>query len=81
MAIYINKSTRVLVQGITGRQGVFHTSQMLAYGTRLIGGVSPGKRGQTAEGRPVYDTVFDAMDVEQSDASICLVYTSPSPRD
>lgn len=80
MAIYINNSTRVLVQGITGRQGTFHTSQMLTYGTRLIGGVSPGKSGQTVEGLPVYDTVFEAMAAEPAKATILFI-PAPFTRD
>lgn len=80
MAIYINRSTRVLVQGITGRQGSFHTAQMLAYGTRLIGGVSPGKSGQTVEGVPVYDTVFEAMVAEPAEATILFI-PAPFARD
>lgn len=80
MAIYINRSTRVLVQGITGRQGSFHTAQMLAYGTRLIGGVSPGKSGQTVEGVPVYDTVFEAMAAEPAEATILFI-PAPFARD
>ncbi len=76
MAIYINDKTRVLVQGITGNQGSFHTGQMLAYGTRVIGGVSPGKGGQSVEGVPVYNTVFEAAEKEAADASILFV---PAP--
>lgn len=76
MSIYINDKTRVLVQGITGNQGSFHTGQMLNYGTNIIGGVSPGKGGQEVEGVPVYDTVFEAVEKEQADASILFI---PAP--
>ncbi len=76
MSIYINDKTRVLVQGITGNQGSFHTGQMLKYGTNIIGGVSPGKGGQEVEGRPVYNTVFEAVEKEQADASILFI---PAP--
>ncbi|MDY6826160.1 MAG: succinate--CoA ligase subunit alpha [Bacillota bacterium] len=76
MAIYINRDTRVLVQGITGRQGSFHTGQMLAYGTKIIGGVSPGKSGQLVEGVPVYDTVFAAMEKELAEASVIFIPAS-----
>ena len=76
MSIYINDKTRVLVQGITGNQGSFHTGQMLNYGTNIIGGVSPGKVGQEVEGVPVYDTVFEAVEKEQADASILFI---PAP--
>ncbi len=76
MAVYINESTRVLVQGITGRQGSFHTAQMLSYGTRLVGGVSPGKSGLAVEGVPVYGTVFEAMEKGPAEASILFI---PAP--
>lgn len=76
MSIYINDKTRVLVQGITGNQGSFHTGQMLKYGTNIVGGVSPGKGGQEVEGVPVYDTVFEAVEKEQADASILFI---PAP--
>jgi succinyl-CoA synthetase alpha subunit len=76
MAIYINEQTRVLVQGITGKQGSFHTGQMLAYGTKIVGGVSPGKGGQNVEGIPVFDTVFAAMEKEPAEAAILFI---PAP--
>ncbi|HHX87318.1 MAG TPA: succinate--CoA ligase subunit alpha, partial [Firmicutes bacterium] len=80
MAIYINQSTRVLVQGITGRQGSFHTVQMLGYGTNLVGGVSPGKSGQAVKGVPVYGTVFEAMEEEPAEASVLFI-PAPFARD
>lgn len=61
MAILVNKDTRLLVQGITGREGSFHTKSMLEYGTKVIAGVTPGKAGQEVHGVPVYDSVFDAI--------------------
>jgi succinyl-CoA synthetase alpha subunit len=76
MSIFINKETRVLVQGITGKQGSFHTAQMLEYGTKIVAGVSPGKGGQSVEGVPVFDTVFAAMEKEPVDASILFI---PAP--
>lgn len=76
MAIYVHKYTNVLVQGITGNQGSFHTRQMLAYGTNIVAGVSPGKGGQTVEGVPVYDTVAAAAEKHRIDASILFV---PAP--
>lgn len=76
MSIYINKDTRVLVQGITGKQGSFHTNQMLAYGTKIVGGISPGKGGQTVEGVPVFDTVFAAVEKVPADAAILFI---PAP--
>lgn len=76
MAIYINENTNVLIQGITGNQGTFHTRQMLAYGTKIVAGVSPGKGGQNVDGIPVYNTVADAVKNHQIDASILFV---PAP--
>ncbi len=80
MAIYVNKQTRVLVQGITGKQGSFHTRQMLEYGTGIIGGISPGKGGQSVEGVPVYNTVFEAMEKQPAEASILFI-PAPFARD
>ncbi|HPZ65052.1 MAG TPA: succinate--CoA ligase subunit alpha, partial [Bacillota bacterium] len=80
MAIYVHRHTRVLVQGITGRQGSFHTAQMLAYGTRIVGGISPGKGGQKVEGVPVFNTVFEAMEVQPAEASILFI-PAPFARD
>lgn len=80
MTIYINKQTRVLVQGITGKQGSFHSGQMLEYGTKIVGGVSPGKGGQSVEGVPVFDTVFEAMEKQPADASILFI-PAPFARD
>ncbi len=76
MSIFIDKETRVLVQGITGNQGSFHTAQMLEYGTKIIAGVSPGKGGRQVEGVPVYNTVFEAAEKEPIDASILFI---PAP--
>lgn len=73
MAILIDETTSVLVQGITGRQGRFHTRQMLAYGTRVVAGTSPGKGGQEVEGVPVYDTVREAVKKHNPSASIIFV--------
>ena len=57
MGVLINKDTKVIVQGITGKTAAFHTKQMLDYGTKIVAGVTPGKAGQTVEGVPVFDTV------------------------
>ena len=76
MAIIIDEKTRLIVQGITGNQGRFHTSQMLAYGTRVVGGVSPGKGGQEVEGVPVYDSAFAAVEAQNANASVLFI---PSP--
>ncbi|KGE70905.1 succinate--CoA ligase subunit alpha [Spirochaeta lutea] len=73
MSILINETTRVLVQGITGRDGSFHTKTMLADGTKVVAGVTPGKGGQEMEGVPVYNSVADALDVHQIDASVIFV--------
>lgn len=69
----INETTKILVQGMTGKQGQFHTSQMLASGSKLIGGISPGKGGQVVHGVPIYDTVEEAMMAEIAEASVIFV--------
>lgn len=73
MSILVGKNTKVIVQGITGREGEFHTSQMLAYGTQVVGGVTPGKGGQTIQGVPVFDTVAEAKAATGADASCIFV--------
>jgi succinyl-CoA synthetase alpha subunit len=75
MSIFIDRSTTVIVQGITGRDGSFHTKQMMEYGTRVVGGVTPGKGGQTFEGVPVFDTVHDA--VKDTGANTSVIYVPP----
>lgn len=80
MAILIDQSTRLLVQGITGRDGSFHTRQMLEYGTRVVGGVTPGKGGQTFDGPggsavPIFNTVADA--VAATGANTTVIYVPP----
>jgi succinyl-CoA synthetase alpha subunit len=69
----INKDTKVVVQGITGTQGRFHTTRMKEYGTKVVAGVTPGRGGQEVEGTPVYDTVTEAKDRHGCDASIIFV--------
>ncbi len=76
MVRFVDAETRVVVQGITGRQGSFHTKLMLDYGTKIVAGVTPGKGGATVEGVPVYDTVAEALDRHRVDASIIFV---PAP--
>ncbi len=76
MSILINKDTKVIVQGITGRDGAFHTSKMKAYGTNIVGGISPGKGGMEVEGVPVFNTVEEAVKATGADASIIFV---PAP--
>jgi len=75
MSIFINKDTKVLVQGITGSVGAFHTKQMLEYGTRIVGGVTPGKAGSKVEGVPVFNSVYDAVKATGANASV--VYVPP----
>lgn len=72
MAILADSSTKLIVQGITGREGRFHTKQMIDYGTQVMGGVTPGKGGEWVEGRPVFDTVRAA--VEATGATASLIY-------
>ena len=73
MSIYLDKNSKVIVQGITGREGAFHTQRMLAYGTRIVGGVTPGKGGQTHLDRPVFNTVKDAVKATGAEASLAFV--------
>ncbi len=73
MAIWVDKSTRLLVQGITGREGSFHAGQCRAYGTQVVAGVTPGKGGQVHEGTPVFNTVADAVAQEGANASVIFV--------
>ncbi len=73
MAILIGKDTRVLVQGITGRDGSFHTKLMLEYGTKVVAGVTPGKGGQEVHGVPVFNTVQEAVDETGADTSVIFV--------
>ena len=72
MSILVNKNTRVICQGFTGKQGTFHSEQALAYGTKLVGGVTPGRGGQTHLGLPVFDTVQDA--VKETGATASMIY-------
>jgi succinyl-CoA synthetase alpha subunit len=73
MSILINKSTRLIVQGITGRDGSFHTKKMLEYGTNIVGGTTPGKGGTEMLGVPVFNTVYEAVEKTQANTSIIFV--------
>jgi succinyl-CoA synthetase alpha subunit len=73
VSILVDKDTRLLVQGITGREGLVHTQQMIAYGTQVVGGVTPGKGGQWAAGVPVFDTVLEAVKATEANTSIIYV--------
>src|SRR5574344_1904738 len=73
MSVLINKNTKVIVQGFTGQQGTFHAEQMLEYGTKVMGGVTPGKGGSEHIGLPVYNTVQDAVDDTGADATVIYV--------
>jgi succinyl-CoA synthetase alpha subunit len=73
MSVLIDKSTRLLVQGLTGREGTFHARQAAAYGTTVVGGVTPGKGGSTHDGWPIFDTVREAVDKTGANASVIFV--------
>lgn len=79
MSILINKDTRVLVQGITGKEGSFHTLRMRGYGTKIVAGVTPGKGGQFFSGIPVFDTIREAVNSEGAGASIIFVPPPSAP--
>src|SRR3974390_393517 len=73
MAILVNKDTRVVVQGLTGREGTFHAKASAAYGTKIVGGVTPGKGGTTHEGWPIFNTVAEAVEKTGANASVIFV--------
>ncbi len=76
MAVLVNKDSRVLVQGITGKEGRFHTSQCIAYGTKVVAGVTPGKKGEKVEGVPVFNTVAEAR--KETGANVSLIFVPPA---
>ena len=75
MSIWIEEDAKVLVQGITGKQGMFHASKMVEYGTNLVGGVTPGKGGQEVIGVPVFDSMMEA--ISETDADATVIYVPP----
>ena len=76
MSILVNKDTRVIVQGFTGSQATLHSEQAIEYGTNIVGGITPGKGGQTHLGKPVFDTMEEAVNTVQPNASLIFV---PAP--
>src|SRR5215813_8346274 len=76
MAILADKSTRLMIQGITGREGTFHAKTCAAYGTNIVGGVTPGKGGTTHEGWPVFNTVAEAK--EKTGANATIIFVPPT---
>lgn len=76
MSVFVNKDTKVVVQGITGSQGLFHTTQMLEYGTKVVGGVTPGKGGTEVAGVPVFNTLAEC--VEKTGANVSIIYVPPA---
>src|SRR6478609_1345530 len=75
MSVLVDRNTRVICQGITGAQGTFHSEQAIAYGTKMVGGVTPGKGGTTHLGLPVFDTVAHA--VRETGAEASVIYVPP----
>ena len=73
MSIIVNKNSKIVVQGFTGSEGTFHAEQMISYGTNVVAGVTPGKGGQTHLGKPVFNTVSEAVEKVEANTSIIFV--------
>src|SRR6201985_463999 len=76
MSILVNKQSRIIVQGFTGTEGTFHATQMIEYGTQVVGGVTPGKGGSSHLERPVFNTVADA--VKKTEANVSIIFVPPA---
>ena len=73
MSVLVNKKSRIIIQGFTGNEGTFHAEQMMEYGTNILGGVTPGKGGLTHLNKPVFNTVYDAVNKVKADTSLIFV--------